>query len=486
MFTIHDTDLEGLKIIETNHFVDERGMFHKFFSKEEYKSLGLDCEFGEDYYSVNKKNVIRGMHFQIPPADHVKLVYVTSGKIVDVCLDIRKNSKTYGRWFSVELSANVAKCIYIPKGFAHGFVSLEDNTCVHYMQTTCYNKDCDCGISYKSFGFDWGVDNPIVSGRDLVHPDFKDFKSPFTGKKVVLTGSTGLIGKEAIEPLQEAGFEVYCLTSKNCDLFDYGNVDRFFSQIKPEYLLHFAWITGGDYLSNPINHDYVDASMNMLRVFKKYGGKRAVYAGTCFEYAFKDEPLKETDPLDPKTLYAHCKVELNIKASKFCAENGLSFGWGRIFYVYGHDEKEGRLTQSIINNLSNDQTVSIKFGQLIKDYMYTKDIAKAFVNFLDTDVIGAVNISTGTGVSLRDYATTIGVLMNKKEFLDIHEDETNQPLNIIGDNGVLKEKIKFKVENNLEDNMKKIIGMKNKIDNKVMGGGYTSIVFSQLRNREVA
>lgn len=457
MFTIHDTDLEGLKIIETNHFVDERGMFHKFFSKEEYKSLGLDCEFAEDYYSINKKNVIRGMHFQIPPADHVKLVYVTSGRIVDVCLDIRKNSKTYGKWFSVELSADVAKCIYIPKGFAHGFVSLEDNTCVHYMQTTCYNKDCDCGISYKSFGFDWGVDNPIVSGRDLVHPDFKDFKSPFTGKKVVLTGSTGFIGKEAIEPLQEAGFEVYCLTSKNCDLFDYGNVDRFFSQIKPEYLLHFAWITGGDYLSNPINHDYVDASMNMLKVFKKYGGKRAVYAGTCFEYAFKDEPLKETDPLDPKTLYAQCKVELNEKASQYCKNNGISFGWGRIFYVYGHNEKVGRLTQSIITNLKNNNNMVIKYGQLTKDYMYSKEIAEAFVCFINSKEDGPLNICTGKGISLRNYVTTIGNILGKVEYLDIHEEDTSQPKYIIGNNDKLMNKVGFCNIQDFERNIKNIL-----------------------------
>ena len=179
MISAIDTDFEGLKIIETNNFLDERGLFHKFFSKENFAALGLDTDFKESYYSINKKSVIRGMHFQIPPADHTKLVYVTSGKIIDVCLDIRKNSKTYGKAFSVKLSGETAKCIYIPKGFAHGFVSLEDNTCVHYLQTTCYNKECDKGISYDSFGYDWGVKNPIVSARDLSHPKFIDFKSLF-------------------------------------------------------------------------------------------------------------------------------------------------------------------------------------------------------------------------------------------------------------------------------------------------------------------
>ena len=271
----------------------------------------------------------------------------------------------------------------------------------------------------------------------MTHLSFKDFDSPFTGKKVVLTGSTGLIGKEAIQPLKDAGFEVYCLTSKNCNLFDYGAVDCFFENVKPEYLLHFAWITGGDYLTNPINHDYVDASMNMLKVFHKYGGKRAVYAGTCFEYAFKDEPLKETDPLDPKTLYAQCKVELSQKATEYCEKNNISFAWGRIFYVYGHNEKEGRLTQSIISKLKNNEEVVINHGQLIRDYMYSKDIAKAFIKVLLTDFSGVVNVSTGNGISLKKYAMIIGEQFAKENCLDIKTEDTEQPLKIIGNNRLL-------------------------------------------------
>lgn len=460
MFIIHNTELDGLKLIETNHFQDGRGVFHKFFSADEYKSLGLEYDFKEDYYSINKKNVIRGMHFQIPPEDHVKLVYVTSGKIIDVCLDIRKDSKTYGKYFSVALSGNIAKCIYIPEGFAHGFVSLEDNTCVHYLQTSCYNKECDCGIRYSSFGYNWNTENPVISERDLQHPVFKEFDSPFTGKKVVLTGSTGLIGKESLEPFRKAGFQVYCLTSKNCNLFDYGAVDNFFRSIKPAYLLHFAWITGGDYLTNPVNHDYVNASMNMLKVFKKYGGNRAVFAGTCFEYAFKDEPIKENNLLDPKTLYAQCKVDLFNKATFFCQQNNIAFGWGRIFYVYGHNEKEGRLTQSIISKLQNNQPVVINYGQLCRDYMYSKDIAAAFVKFLESSVTGAVNICTGKEISLENFSVMIAEKMNKKEFLIIKKEKTSQPLIIKGDNSRLKKELGYIPKYSFENAVDEILGMK--------------------------
>nr|MCR5289087.1 dTDP-4-dehydrorhamnose 3,5-epimerase [Treponema sp.] len=453
----HNTDFDGLKLIETKHFIDDRGYFHKFFSKDEFCNAGLAVDFCEDYYSINKKNVIRGMHFQISPYDHEKLVYVTSGSIIDVCLDIRKKSKTYGKYFSIELKCDKPFAIYIPKGFAHGFVSLENNTCVHYLQTSCYNKDCDCGIKYDSFGFNWGISTPIVSERDLQHPKLKDFESPFTGKKVVLTGSTGLIGKEAIEPLKDQGFEVYCLTSKNCNLFDYGTVDRFIEQIKPDYLLHFAWITGGDYLTNQINIDYVEASMNLLKVFHKYGGKRAVYAGTCFEYEFKDKPLKETDPLNPKTLYAQCKVELFNKASEFCKGNDVSFGWGRIFYVYGHNEKKGRLTQAVVSNLNNNEVVTIKYGQLIRDYMYTKDIAAAFVQFLQSDVEGSVNICTGKGITLGDFALKLGKNLNKEKLVKIQNDITEQPISIVGDNSILQDIINFSSKSSFEENIASIL-----------------------------
>jgi dTDP-4-dehydrorhamnose 3,5-epimerase/CDP-3, 6-dideoxy-D-glycero-D-glycero-4-hexulose-5-epimerase len=141
--------------------------------------LSLESNFVELYYSINKKDVIRGMHFQIPPVEHVKMVYVITGKIIDVCLDLRHNSKTYGTYFSCVLSDADDMYLYIPKGIAHGFASLEDNTIVHYAQTTCYSKEHDCGIKYDSFGFDWNIQNPIISDRDRSLPCLSDFHTVF-------------------------------------------------------------------------------------------------------------------------------------------------------------------------------------------------------------------------------------------------------------------------------------------------------------------
>ena len=173
------TEFEGLLVLQTVNFQDNRGGFQKLFNFDFFKENGLDFDFKEFYYSVNKKDVVRGMHFQLPPFDHTKLVYVSKGHIKDVVVDIRKSSKTFGKCFSMELDDQKGQYLYIPKGFAHGFVSLEDGSIVNYAQTTCYSKDHDCGVDAMSVGIEWGVDNPVRSGRDLTFAKLSNFISPF-------------------------------------------------------------------------------------------------------------------------------------------------------------------------------------------------------------------------------------------------------------------------------------------------------------------
>ena len=173
------TPFEGLLVLQTVNFQDNRGGFQKLFNEEFFRENGLAYDFKEFYYSVNKKDVIRGMHFQTPPHDHVKMVYVSKGRIMDVCVDIRKESKTYGQCYSIELDDQQGKYLYIPKGFAHGFKTLEDDSIVNYAQTSCYNREHDCGIAADSISFDWGIAEPIRSGRDLSFEKLANLKSPF-------------------------------------------------------------------------------------------------------------------------------------------------------------------------------------------------------------------------------------------------------------------------------------------------------------------
>jgi dTDP-4-dehydrorhamnose 3,5-epimerase/CDP-3, 6-dideoxy-D-glycero-D-glycero-4-hexulose-5-epimerase len=176
---LEDTSIGGLKIINAKILNDNRGLFVKTFNNDFFTSYGLNIWIRETFYSVSHKDVIRGMHFQIPPHDHIKIVYVPAGRILDVVLDLRNGSPTYGETYSVELSAKNGKAILIPSGLAHGFKSLEDNAITTYMQTSCYAPNHDCGIRYDSFNFDWNCETPIISKRDMSFETLSDYNPPF-------------------------------------------------------------------------------------------------------------------------------------------------------------------------------------------------------------------------------------------------------------------------------------------------------------------
>jgi len=288
-------------------------------------------------------------------------------------------------------------------------------------------------------------------------------------KKIILTGASGLIGKQAISFLLNDGFEIYAITSKNppdstnqlqwvqADLFNHKAIDKLFAQIAPEYLLHFAWCASGDYLISDDNYKFLESSLNLLKAFQENGGKKVVMAGTCFEYAFKNISLLESDALDPQTPYAKCKNELREKAEKFCLENDLSFTWGRIFYVYGENENELRLTPQVINSLKNDKKIVIGAGPLIKDYIYTKDIAAAFVKTLQSDVKGCVNICTGEGITIKDYTKKIAEKLGKEHLLEFKDNCSNQPQIFVGDNTKLKNEVGYEIKYSLDEALSQII-----------------------------
>ena len=178
---IEKTEIEGVLIIDNFNAIDNRGLFAKTYNKFFFNENNLDFEIKESYYSISMKNVIRGMHFQLPPNDHEKLVYVPKGSIIDVVIDLRKESKTFKQFISVELSEENKKSIFIPKGLAHGFKSLKNNTITVYNVSTEYNNKSDQGITYNSFGYNWNVKDPLLSKRDKTFLSLNDFltNNPF-------------------------------------------------------------------------------------------------------------------------------------------------------------------------------------------------------------------------------------------------------------------------------------------------------------------
>jgi len=158
---------------------DPRGMFIKIFHAPEFKALGLDSDFREEYYSVSKKGVLRGLHFQKPPAAISKLVFCVEGDILDAVVDLRKRSKSYGKAFTVKLSTRKANMLYIPEGCAHGFYALSEKVVMLYKTSGVYSPENDAGVLWSSAGIKWPCKRPIISGRDSSFPAFNEFKTPF-------------------------------------------------------------------------------------------------------------------------------------------------------------------------------------------------------------------------------------------------------------------------------------------------------------------
>lgn len=171
-----ETGFAGLFVIELQIFTDERGFFLEKYSASKFAQIGINNNFVQDNFSLSKPSVIRGLHYQNNPSQ-TKLVSCVSGKILDVALDVRKNSKTYGKFFSIELTAQNGLMLYIPEGFAHGFgVIGNDMAGVLYKVDGTYNKAGEGGVIYNDakVGINWqklaGIKNPIVSSKDLLLP----------------------------------------------------------------------------------------------------------------------------------------------------------------------------------------------------------------------------------------------------------------------------------------------------------------------------
>ena len=179
MFEFIATHIAGCFEVQPKVLSDDRGRFVKGFHTGAFKENGLVQTFDEVYYSVSRKGVLRGLHFQSPPDAHVKLVSCVRGRILDVVVDLRKDSTTYHRVHSTELSATKGNMLYVPEGLAHGFLSLEDDTLFLSMNSKEYSPQCDSGIRWDSIGFVWPIENLIVSEKDQNMIPLSIYNSPF-------------------------------------------------------------------------------------------------------------------------------------------------------------------------------------------------------------------------------------------------------------------------------------------------------------------
>lgn len=179
MFETIETTIPGVLELRPKVHRDIRGAFVKLFHKGALDASGIETGIAEIYYSVSERNVVRGLHFQLPPHDHAKFVTCISGAAYDVALDLRQNSPAYGRHHALTLSAGEANVIYVPRGVAHGFCVTDGPATLLYMTTTVHAPEHDAGIRWDSAGIDWPVAEPVLSDRDRNLPALAAFDSPF-------------------------------------------------------------------------------------------------------------------------------------------------------------------------------------------------------------------------------------------------------------------------------------------------------------------
>src|SRR3989344_2449364 len=249
-------------------------------------------------------------------------------------------------------------------------------------------------------------------------------------KRILVTGATGFIGRQSISPLLDRGYEVHALFATEpvesdsrviwhkADLLGESTASLC-AEVQATHLLNVAWyVDPKDYKTSSENTRWADATLSLMRAFQENGGTRAVLAGTCMEYDWtvpQDVLSEDTSPIAPATPYGIAKHETHLACEVYAKDNGFSLAWGRIFFLYGPHEAQGRLVPQIIHALLDDKTPPIAAGGLVRDYSHVADIAGAFAALVDSDVRGAVNIASGNAITLKDIGVAVAEIAGKTD-----------------------------------------------------------------------
>ena len=380
------TEIEDVLIIEPRVFGDHRGWFTETYSKAKFNELSIANVFVQDNHSMSaKKGTLRGLHFQINPKAQTKLVRCTKGKILCVAVDLRKGSSTYKQWVGVELSENNKKQLYIPKGFAHGFLTLTDDVEVQYKVDEYYAPECDRSIRFDDpeIGVEWGIQDPILSDKDLNAPLLKDSDLGFS-LKFMVTGADGQLGHDVVLKLKEINLDVIAPTREEFDLTNKEQVKDYIINEKPDVVIHCAAYTAVDKAEDEKSLCYavnVGGTRTIAEAAKEINAK-VVYIST--DYVFDgsgNEPFKEDHKTAPINYYGYTKDQ----GEKIVRDLINKYFIVRTSWMYGLNGNN--FVKTMLKLAETKKEISVVSDQ-IGAPTYTKDLAEFIVSLIRTNNYG--------------------------------------------------------------------------------------------------
>ena len=403
-----ETGIEGLCIIEPTVFGDNRGFFLESYSKKEFEEIGITEEFVQDNHSKSKKGVLRGLHFQTKHSQG-KLVRVIKGSVYDVAVDIRKGSKTYGKWYGIELSAENKKMFYIPAGFAHGFLTLEDETEFQYKCTDIYAPQYDSGIMYddKDLNIDWkleeyGITELTLSEKDKKHQSFKEYTENYQGDYVLLTGANGQLGQDFQKLFDKLGVKYIATDYQELDITDKEKIKEYIENNNFTVVINCAAYNNVDRAEEEVEKCYAlntYAPKNLAEICKE---KNIIFVTYSTDFVFdgeKEIPYTEEDIPNPLSVYSKAKLEgekYSLKYEKtFLIRTSWVFGMGN-----------NNFCKQVIN-WSKDRDILKIVDDQVSSPTYSKDLAEYSWELIQTDRYGLYHLSNDGEASKFEQAQYI-------------------------------------------------------------------------------
>jgi nucleoside-diphosphate-sugar epimerase len=291
-------------------------------------------------------------------------------------------------------------------------------------------------------------------------------------KRVMVTGASGFIGSHCLDVLKNDGYEVHATWLNNrrevdrvewhrTDLRNPASIKALMREVRPTHLLHLAWYAmPRDYRESLENLRWCQAGMSLLADFAEQGGSRAVFAGSCFEYDLSHGVCSEDrTPSAPATFYGTCKDSLRRVVSELSARSGVSAAWGRVFYLYGAREPRERLVPSVVTSLLSGEVARCTHGRQLRDFLYVKDVAQAFVALLDSSSRGIVNIASGQAITIRSFVEEIAKQLDMPGKVDFGaiEPAPGDPPMVSADTRKLREEVGWTPRWSLNDGIAETI-----------------------------